>query len=1119
MKRLVLPLLLLLSISAPAQTQIKSLSNSTAQWSVYPGGTPAMPDWGGTYSDIFHTTSFGAVTLTATGGAGTTLNFASVPGSIVAGMVVTDADANTYIASPASTTTGNVLPTTVISTTATSVVLSQPIAGTVSGSPTFLFSPPIQITRVPGFSSCTIGAWSSGNAYIAYTLVSYGATWWYWSFSATTPSPTGAGNYPGNGGANDHWINVPTLAAACAYKGLVPAYSKRQAFNADNSLMYVDGGNYPYLYTLSGGVLTFNQEVNNSAEASMASSNNSETWSHTDPTAMYLFDQSPLSFQKIVFNAGAQTSSATAMHTWTTDDPGTADGDCPPGPNLSISNYGEGNPSSDDVRWAAVCSSYVVVSGTGHTVPTRLIVYQNDDAPASPNYSAGTGKVIAKVDTAKLCQNSTNSLTFATAAAVTSSTTVTVTGTLTPPNDVISKYLALYSTSTLYGTSALPSGTAMSSAPVYNSGTNLTTLTFNNALTLPAGTPLTLVDTIIDWAGITPDGKQMMVAWNVGAPAQYESNWSTCHGDELFDIVQPSEATPGTLNSRGMVASSDVHGDVGYDVNGYPIYTTVAATALSPTQLTFYTWGLNVTKFADVIPPTNGAAWVTASGGSGTTLNYSASSGATITAGMVVADLSGSGYVNPVTTVSNVGSGTLTLSQSLNGTVASGKLFQLYPTGAAGYTTGTLPTTSYVRRYMLPCTWYSILQSTGATGDNYNDCTGSSGPGGTQGYTSDHVSGRGSETPQSYGLFLLSGFPINDTALTESSGWGRSENVALRIDTNLPSIVQLTTSGASTNTGPGGTTVLPFTSTGLNFNAGGVSTPTIKVGMRVHNAGTGIPDNTTVTAFTSTSVTLSTTATSTISSGNWMMFFEPQEFYRVSRNVSLRQYSGTMTKCASGNDYFQEPHTTASRDFLHVLFGSSWLQECGQLGAFLVNLPGATATAMTVTPMSQTVGAGNVSWTVHNPAAAYSWSISPADCVTNSGAGSGDGSLIISTCNTAGAHMLTVNDTKTIVSPAFSVTANAPLTITPGSVSLYRYQIQTFTVSGGVAPYSWSAPGATVTTGSGATFTTSWPSANTYSVTVTDATSSTTGATVNVSGQPPAAISGKAKISGLTRVQ
>lgn len=1111
MKRLVL---ILLCLAASAQTQNKSLSNSTAQWSVYPGGTPAMPDWGGTYSDIFHTTSVGAVTLTATGGSGTMLNFASVPGSIVAGMVVTDADSNTCIALPGSASTTNVLPTTVVSTTGTSVLLSQPIAGTVSGSPTFTFSSPIQVTRVPGLSTCTIASWSSLTVYTPLRPVAYGGSWWVWDYSVGTQSPTGAGNYPGNGGTNDHWINVPTLAGACSYLGAWPAYSKRQAFNSDNSLMYVDSlWGWPQLYTLSGGVLTYNQEVNNSLAPAMGSTNDSETWSHTDPTTMYLFNRGYAQFGKVVFNSGAQSSAATVLHTFSQDSAGAMAGDCPLNSLYFVANGGEGNPSADDIRWGAWCQPYYYT----YSYPNRLLVYQNDDVAASPNYSVGTGAVIAKADTAVLCQNSTGSVAATVSANVTNSSTVTVTGQLTPPYGSIGQFSTLYVGGGLYGTSSFQSGTELTATPTYNSGTGLTTLTLSNNVTLPAGMAIKLITTPIDWLGMSPDGKQMIVAWATPSSGIYESTWSTCHGDELFDVNNPSEGTPGTLTSRGMVASSDVHGDVGYDVNGYPIYATMTGSSLSAAQSTFYDWAVEVTKFADVIPPTNGAAWITASSGSGTTLNYSASSGATITAGMVVADLSGSGYVNPVTTVSSAGSGTLTLSQSLNGTVASGKLFQLYPTGSAGYTNGSLPTTTYVRRYFLPCTWYSGIQTTGNTGDNYNDCTGSAYPGGTLGSTSNHVSGRGSETPQSYGWFLLSGFPTGDTAGAESPGWGRSENMALKFDTTVPSAIQLTTSGASSNTGPGGTAVIPFASTSLSFNAGGVSTPTIAVGMRVHNS-TKIPDNTTVTAFTSTSVTLSAPATSTISSGTTLTFFSALPFYRISRNVGMRN-GGNTTQCSQGTDYFQEPHSTVSREFSHILFASSWLKQCGQVAAFMATLPGAAAPAMTVAPMSQSVLAGNVSWTVHNPAAGYSWSISPADCVTNSGSGSGDGSLITSTCNTAGSHMLTVNDTKTILSPAFSVTAYAPLTITPGSVSLYRYQSQTFTVSGGITPYSWSAPGAIVTTGSGATFTTSWPSANSYAVTVTDATSNTTGATVNVSGQPPAAISAKAQISGRTGIQ
>jgi hypothetical protein len=885
--------------------------------------------------------------------------------------------------------------------------------------------------------------------------------------------------------------------------------------------MYVDGAaGWPYLYTLSNGILTFNQEVNGIMAASMGSTNNSETWSHTVPNTIYMYhQQSPAEFGKIVFNAGAQTSTHSVLHVFSQDAAGTTNGDCPLLSNYSpgsfalyTTNSGEGNPSADDVRWAAFCGTYA----NSNVVPTRIVVYQNDDVAASPNYNPGTGAVIAKADTAVLLQNSTFAVTATTAAAVTNTNVVTVTGQITPPTGSINSYRLAYTSGGLYGTSSFQSGTVLNANPSYNSGTNLTTLTFNNQVTLPAGTPLTLIYATIDWAGITPNGKQMMVAWSTTNSGQYESNWSTGHGDELFDINNPSETTPGTLTSRGMIVSADNHGDVGYDVNGYPIYAAQMGSSLGGTQSTFYNWALSVTRFSEVMPPTNGAAWITTSTSSGTTLNYGSSTGATIATGMVVADLSGSGYVNPVTTVTAVGTGTLTLSQPLNGTVANGKTFQLYPIGAAGYTSGNLPTTTYVRRYFVPCTWYSAIQTTGFTGDAYKDCTGSSAFAGS-GPTSDHVSGRGSETPQSYGWFLLSGFPTGDAAGTEAPGWGRSENVALKIDTTVPSAIQLTTSGGSTNTGPGGATVLPFANTGLNFNMGGVSTPAIAVGMRVTGS-SKIPDNTTVTGFTATSVTLSTTVTSAISSGTALTFFEALPFNRISRNVSMRSGANT-TQCTQGTDYFQEPHTTVSRDFSHILFASSWLKQCGQVGAFMVNLPGAVAPAMTVTPMSQTVVAGAVSWTIHNPVAAYTWTINPADCVMNSGSGSGDGSLVAGTCNTAGAHVLTVNDTKTTVAPAFSVTAYAPLTITPSSVSTARYMSQVFTVAGGLAPYAWSAPGAITTTGTGATFTTSWAAFNSYSLTVTDANSSTAAAAVTVSGSSPVTIRRNARVTGLAHAQ
>jgi hypothetical protein len=188
----------------------------------------------------------------------------------------------------------------------------------------------------------------------------------------------------------------------------------------------------------------------------------------------------------------------------------------------------------------------------------------------------------------------------------------------------------------------------------------------------------------------------------------------------------------------------------------------------------------------------------------------------------------------------------------------------------------------------------------------------------------------------------------------------------------------------------------------------------------------------------------------------------------------------------------------------------------------LVNLPGvAIPTPLTVTPTSQTVVVGSISWIAHNPAAGYSWSISPADCVANSGSGSGDGSTIAATCNVVGAHTLTVTDGTTTVSPTFLIIANAPLTITPVSVSLNRRVAQTFTASGGVPPYSWSAPSAVTTTGSGATFTTSWSAVGTYTVTLTDSapTPNVLGIQVTVTPLAMAGLIGNSGISGRASIQ
>jgi hypothetical protein len=104
-------------------------------------------------------------------------------------------------------------------------------------------------------------------------------------------------------------------------------------------------------------------------------------------------------------------------------------------------------------------------------------------------------------------------------------------------------------------------------------------------------------------------------------------------------------------------------------------------------------------------------------------------------------------------------------------------------------------------------------------------------------------------------------------------------------------------------------------------------------------SGTHIADNTTITSFDSTSVTLSNDATGAVSSGAPITFFMRLPFRRISRTAASR-YGSTTAQCTGGDDYWQEPHSTVNRDFTQILFASSWLSQCGQEGAFYVNLPG-----------------------------------------------------------------------------------------------------------------------------------------------------------------------------------
>jgi hypothetical protein len=131
----------------------------------------------------------------------------------------------------------------------------------------------------------------------------------------------------------------------------------------------------------------------------------------------------------------------------------------------------------------------------------------------------------------------------------------------------------------------------------------------------------------------------------------------------------------------------------------------------------------------------------------------------------------------------------------------------------------------------------------------------------------------------------------------------------------------------------------------------------------------------------------------------------------------------------------------------------------------------------------------------------------------------GSGNTFSITCTQPGDVDILVTDSASNTADVSLSVVAQPLAISPGSVSIGVLAGETFTASGGTAPYTWSAPGATTVSGTGTTFTTSWATVGGYAVNVTDAASSAAGATVNVSAAETSAIAGKARINGRAQIQ
>lgn len=121
---------------------------------------------------------------------------------------------------------------------------------------------------------------------------------------------------------------------------------------------------------------------------------------------------------------------------------------------------------------------------------------------------------------------------------------------------------------------------------------------------------------------------------------------------------------------------------------------------------------------------------------------------------------------------------------------------------------------------------------------------------------------------------------------------------------------------------------------------------------------------------------------------------------------------------------------------------------------------------------------------------AYTWS-APTGTTT-----SGSGSSFSTSFNTVGTHTVTLTD-STPNSVSCTVTVPPP-TCLPFSQTRGVGQTAFFSVNYGAPAYTWSAPGASTTTGTGTWFSTSYPAPGTYTVQVRDSTPLTSNCTVTV---------------------
>ena len=184
---------------------------------------------------------------------------------------------------------------------------------------------------------------------------------------------------------------------------------------------------------------------------------------------------------------------------------------------------------------------------------------------------------------------------------------------------------------------------------------------------------------------------------------------------------------------------------------------------------------------------------------------------------------------------------------------------------------------------------------------------------------------------------------------------------------------------------------------------------------------------------------------------------------------------------------------------------------------------GSVAIDVTSVPGNPAVG-DTVTFTASGGSAPYTWTV--AGC----GTGNYTGNPITCSYALAGTRAYSVVDAVgNNGSGSVTVSGAAPpvpVTVSPPTRTGLVNTLLTWTVSGGTGPFTWSAPSCSPDTGTGTSFSCSYPAAGDYTITATDSVGTAGGSTVTMSQpvQPPPTgrgtkISGRVVFQGRVKTQ